>query len=285
MLHTMPKSFVRYDAKLTFDDTKRENMTLLLSLKLGMTQINPEEEADAGQYHDYGPASDTGRMRDIIKWEAAAWTTWKAKFSRDVEKFWSDAFTLENKDRYFLICAADGEIYAPNVKCKLHLTINDGTAGTNHHNIEVVRLAEDENFFGSHSRLYDSKDIDEVTKAIDSAGKAIVQKAHVHEIGHLLGLDHVSVGTANCPVGSDTNRKICYGVTDFEKNSVMGSGMKVRKPNAKPWMDAMRHFSTAVVHSKISLARQDELPFFIKKCSVDPWPATFTSLIPKKVSS
>ena len=284
MLHTMSNSFARYEAKLTFDDAKRQNMTLLLNLKLGMTQINPEEDADAGQYHDYGPDADKGRMRDITKWEGPAWSAWKTKFAGDVEKFWSGAFALENKDSYFLISAADGQIYAPNIECKLRLTISDGKAGTNHHNIEVVRLAETESFFGSHSRLYDSKDTNSVTKGYDSDGKAIVQKAHVHEIGHLLGLDHVSVGSTNCPVGSNTNKTICYGVTDFEKNSVMGVGMKVRKPNAKPWIDAMKHFSSAVVHAKVSLAHQDELPRFVGKCSVAPWPASFISLAPKKVS-
>ena len=65
--------------------------------------------------------------------------------------------------------------------------------------IEVVKLHHSETWFESYSGLYDSLDSNLVQKGTDSKGNAIMQRAHVHEIGHLLGLPHVDVGKAHCP--------------------------------------------------------------------------------------
>jgi hypothetical protein len=62
-----------------------------------------------------------------------------------------------------------------------------------------VRLHSSENWFGSHSRLYDNRDTDSVEKGKDSAGKPIMPRAHVHEIGHLLGFGHVDEAGAALP--------------------------------------------------------------------------------------
>ncbi|MCF6445764.1 hypothetical protein L1065_13505, partial [Nereida sp. MMG024] len=154
---------------------------------------------------------------------------------------------------------------------------------SNHHNIEVVRLGKSETFFGSHSRLYDSGDIDAVSKGRDSKNNKIMQKASVHEIGHLLGLGHVAIGSKNCPSTGDTNKAPCYGVTDFEKNSVMGRGMKVRKSNAKPWKDAMDHFSRSKLHERVAKAHRSEIDPLKIGFSLDYWPAEFASFPMTKV--
>lgn len=62
-----------------------------------------------------------------------------------------------------------------------------------------------------------------------------MQKAHVHEIGHLLGLGHSAEGTAACPTTGNTNATACYGSSDIEMTSVMGSGMKLYAKHAYPW--------------------------------------------------
>jgi hypothetical protein len=69
-----------------------------------------------------------------------------------------------------------------------------------------------------------------------------MQQAHVHEVGHLLGLDHVDVGKPHCLPSGDTNASACYGVDDKDMVSVMGSGMQLRIENAYPWREALRHF-------------------------------------------
>lgn len=75
-------------------------------------------------------------------------------------------------------------------------------------------------------------------KATDSYGRPIMQRAHVHEIGHLLGLGHVDIGKAHCPAVGDTNAAACYGVADVDKLAVMGDGMALRTSFATPWRRA-----------------------------------------------
>lgn len=73
----------------------------------------------------------------------------------------------------------------------------------------------------------------------DQHGAPIMQAAHVHEIGHLLGLGHVDIGKPHCPVSGDTNARACYGVADVDKNSVMGGGIRLRDEHAMPWRRAI----------------------------------------------
>lgn len=251
----MKKVFPRFDAILDLPKGKVDNMELTLVLRMGMRQINPAADAADGTYHDYGPHSTTGRDRKIIKWTDGAWSAYKRKFEREVQNFWSNTFFLLNPSDYFAF-ENKGKLYAPHTVCRLDLQINDGQAASNHHNIEVVRLHSSESFFGSHSKLYDSNDIKSTTKAWDSNSDPVKQKAHVHEVGHLLGLGHVNEGTAACPdgPGDDTNATACYGVTDTELNSVMGSGMKPRLSNASPWQSAIRSFCSAAKYKSLRTA-------------------------------
>ncbi|MGL6208455.1 MAG: hypothetical protein ACRC14_01335 [Paracoccaceae bacterium] len=233
-------SFPNFDAELDTDVCDAyNNADLTLTLKLGFQQINPSGGAATGTHHDYGDPADP--TRNIVRWSAGAWSSWKANFVASAQRFWTGKFWLVNDSGLFHYQAL-GQTFIPNVYCKLKIVGSDSVAG-NHHNISVVRLASSETWFGSHSTLYDSLDTNSVEKARDSAGNAIMQRAHVHEVGHLLGLDHVDVGQAHCPASGDTNASACYGVSDASLNSVMGSGMTIRLENAAPWRNAMRGFA------------------------------------------
>lgn len=245
----------RFDAEFnTKPCDHRNNAELTLTLRLGFKQINPSGGAANGTYHDYGDATEP--TRNIVKWTDPSWSQWKRTFEREVERFWSKKFWLINTGGFFAF-EDKGKVWYPNVYCRFNLKCSDLTGGgTNHHEIEVVRLDPNENWFGSHSTLYDSNDIKSVQKGTDSNNKPVMQRAHVHEVGHLMGLGHVAEGTAACPANGNTNAQACYGTTDHDMNSVMGSGMKLRTEHAKPWQDAM--VNVAVKHRTDKVAAQWE---------------------------
>jgi len=227
----------RFDVLLDTDCANpSNNAELTLTLRLGFRQINPAGGANTGTYNDYG--SPTGQPRAIIKWSSSTWTAWKVAFCNSARKFWHGKFWILNT-RGVLPFKHGQQVFLPNIWCKFDIVHSDASAGTYHHAIDVVRLAPSETWFGSHAQLYDSLDTNLVQKTHNSAGKPIMQRAHVHEIGHLLGLGHVDVGKPHCPPTGNTNASACYGVSDHDKNSVMGSGMRLDTIHAEPWLTAL----------------------------------------------
>ncbi|VUD62370.1 hypothetical protein TDB9533_03027 [Thalassocella blandensis] len=232
----------RWDATLDTDVCdKFNNADLTLTLKLGFKQVNPSGGKATGTYNDYG--SNTGTARKIVRWTPAAWNTWKQNFVTSAQKYWHGKFWLINNFSE-LEYEDSGVKYIPNIWCRFKLQGSDSMpSSVHHHTIEVVRLDKSETWFGSHSRLYDSLDTNSVQKGTDSKGNPIMQRAHVHEVGHLLGLGHVDIGKPHCPPGGNTNLGPCYGVLDKDKNSVMGQGMQLRDKHANPWRTAIIEFT------------------------------------------
>jgi hypothetical protein len=233
-----------WDAELNTDVCDPyNNAELTIKLNLGFKQINPSGGAASGTYNDYG--SRSGTPRKIVKWTSTDWASWKTHFVRSAQKFWHGKFWLVNNFSVYDY-TVKGVKYIPNIWCKFELTCGDaaslGSSGY-HHVIEVVRLHRSETWFGSHSKLFDSLDSNLTIKGRDSRGNSIMQRAHVHEVGHLLGLGHVDEGKPHCPTSGNTNLGPCYGVADVDKYSVMGQGMQLRKKQANPWRRAMVEIS------------------------------------------
>ena len=215
------------------------NADTTITLRLGFRQINPAGGAAVGTYNDYGDATKPARR--IVRWGAGEWVSWARKLTSSAQKYWDGKFWLINN--FPALEFKDGAItYRPNIWCRLRIVcVLAHGAGhvAAHHTIDVVRLHPTETWFGSHSTLYDNLDTVAVEKDRDSAGNPIMQRAHIHEIGHLLGLGHVDQGKPHCPVTGNTNARACYGVADVDKVSVMGEGMQLRPAFANPWRRAV----------------------------------------------
>jgi hypothetical protein len=231
-------SFSHFDAELNTDSCDPyNNAELTLTLRMGFRQINPAGGANTGTY----PDAD-GRQRQIIKWTPTVWSSWITQFVSTAQLFWTGKFWLIN-DSYSFPYKKGGAVYFPNVWCRFKLVGNEVTVPGNHHTIDVVRLDPSEATFRSHAMLYDSKDLDSTHKRTTSTGQKVMQRAHVHEVGHLLGLNHVDVGKPHCPASGNTNAAACYGVSDSDMQSVMGAGMQLRLEHAYPWRESLRYFA------------------------------------------
>jgi len=228
-----------WDAELNTDVCDPyNNADLTIRLKLGFRQINPDGGAAEGAYHDYGDPSAASRK--IVRWTPGNWSSWTNDLCRGARNYWHGKFWLLNNFDD-LTYTVRGKTYRPNLYCRFEV-VNAHVPSIGpidaHHVIEVVRLHRSTQWFGSHSVLYDNRDTQWAQKRTDSKGKPVMQKAHVHEVGHLLGLGHVDEGKPHCPKNGDTNAAACYGVTDFDMHSVMGAGMGLRKEFAEPWRRA-----------------------------------------------
>ena len=228
-----------WTAELDTDVCNRHtNANLTLYLNLAFRQINPANGAEAGQFNDYGSPTETARK--TASWTSSAWETWTRNLVWSAQHFWNGRFWLNNN--FGLFEFSDGvATYRPHIYCRLR--IQRAVLGQAHHTIDVVRLDPSEKWFGSHSRLYDDRDTRWALKRLDSRGRAVMQRAHVHEIGHLLGLGHVDEGKSHCPLSGDTNAAACYGVADDDVRTVMGAGMSLNTLFATPWQRAMVHLT------------------------------------------
>ena len=249
-------NFRNFDAELNTDRCDPiNNAELTLTLRLGFRQINPPAGADAGIFHDYGIS--TNEARKIIRWEPDAWTNWKNTLVSSAQRFWDGKFWLINDCLSFPF-ESRGTLYYPNVWCRFELIGNEATAFGNHHTIDVVRLDPSEPWFGSTATLYDSKDTEPTLSGYTSTGQEIMQYTPVHEIGHLLGLNHVAVGKPYCPITGNANNPKCYGVSDVDKQSVMGLGMELRPEHAYAWRESMRYFATEELRTLAKHVRSDD---------------------------
>ena len=238
MLKTMQLQY--FDATLDTDRcSPRVNADLTLTLRLGFEQVNPPNGAATGRYHDYDDPNEATRA--IVPWDPVSWTAWKENLRLTAERFWSGKFWYLNNKGVFPFKTPSG-IYIPNIDCNLKVICTDSGVGFHHTKIKVVRLAPHETVFNSDATLFDSLDNLPVTNDVDANRVPIQQVPSVHEIGHLLRLGHVDIGKAHCPVTGDTNASQCYGVSDHDKNSVMGLGMQVRPDHSFPWLAALELF-------------------------------------------
>jgi len=282
--------FPNFDAELNTDICgPTANAELTLTLRLGLRKVDPFTGGAAGIYLD----GDL-EAREIIRWTPGVWEKWKSDFSSIVQPFWDGKFCLIN-DCFSFPFQIRGMTLYPNVWCRFNLILNDAPtsryitndegASRNHYTIDVVRLDPNKaNSFRSHSMVITSEDLkNDITGATKGRG-LITQITALHEIGHLLGLNHVAVGKPGCPT-SWTDAPACYGVSDYDKLSVMGQGMLLRpEHDAYPWREALRYFDREermMRVTKVPLGEKFAALMTAIHSPLSPWPAQMWNSYPR----
>ena len=222
------------------------NCGLNLYVKVFLNKIDPANGAATGTAQDWDTKNTPGaRARNIVRWADGEFATWSKRYQRECQAFWDTRFWLCPPPTFTsLDFLQNGRKLRPNVRCGLHLTLVSASSAADHM-IDVVRLADTETFFRSDSGHYDNRDID---TAPTPAGFS--QRAHVHEVGHLLGMGHSNEGDAACV----NNNNVCYA-----NDNVMGGGETIAPWNARPWQDAMQAV-TSITSTQWRVSLAEVLP-------------------------
>jgi hypothetical protein len=202
---------------------RRGNCGLKLYVKVFLRKVDPAGGAAQGTADDWDTrnGSPAGPARRIVRWSAGEFERWSQRYQRECQSFWDGKFWLSPPNTYTgLDVAQRSGRLRPNVRCDFVLSLVS-TPSLAHHTIDVVRLADNEPFFRSDAAHYDHRDLD-----ADTTSPGVTQRAHVHEVGHLLGLGHATSGAAGC----SNHNAVCYA-----SNNVMGRGEQLAAWNAKPW--------------------------------------------------
>ena len=218
------------------------NAELTIFLRVFLQRVDPAGGAAEGTAREWGSdaagtGSGHGTSRQIVRWTDGLWNQWRARYQREVQAFWHGKFWLEPRHPFAELDFTDRAVtYRPNVWCRFRLEVVNSSADA-HKTISVVRLHSSVAHFRSDSGNYDHRDIQRGRS--EHSGTTYRQRAHVHEVGHLLGLDHAANASAACTAAGNTGAEPCYCATPDDCSNVMGAGERVRESNASPWQRAM----------------------------------------------
>ncbi|MEW4490174.1 hypothetical protein AB1L42_18970 [Thalassoglobus sp. JC818] len=151
---------------------------------------------------------------ELAPWPKGKLHNWSKRFVSNTKKFWDGKLWLKTPKAYKKFnLQTKGYVYRPNVWCRFTLE-SVQSRNLAHYDIDVAYIKDKDDFFRSHSVLYDSND---------------KQKTWRHEVGHLIGLAHPSAGN---------NSAHAYDDVPGYPDDAMGRGTKINTLHAKPWQAA-----------------------------------------------
>jgi hypothetical protein len=213
-------------------------------------------------------ADGNGVLWDVRNWTAEDnFAGWCQKVKSEADAAWDNKLTLVPPARYDgLDVDFGGDVYRLNVVCRFVLLLGD--AKYFHAKVKVgIPLPQPEHEFKVKSRVW-NKDKCHFATPRKTVQGPIAQVSCSHEIGHLMGLQHVGrvvkVADCNC-VGVSENEacngpKSCeYGIYDTRPEiagNIMGAGMDVSEINAQPWQQVMCEHANA--DERVGLLKPEE---------------------------
>ncbi len=222
-----------------------EPALLTLKVKVFLLKEGPQSMS----YEDFRGRTVT---QETIEWDAASWQDWVTNLPREVNRAWSNRLWLE-PNRAWRTNVRDQRIDGPTANSiRLRLSIDCTVPRSAAHVvIRSYRLPEpsDENRqpfwrsnmegpFSDSSRrcsLRGGETFGNMDNR-DLIPKPLGQLAAVHEFGHYIGLHYVNAEACR----SDPNSEDAYGVTDHQRNDMMGHGTRIEPWHAFPWCQRLR---------------------------------------------
>jgi hypothetical protein len=180
-----------------------------------------------------------GFAHSIRDWDDKA----RAEFTQAIwraEKIWNLKFLLFpplDYSEFDFPHPHPGWYVRPNVMCLFRME----PWGSPHIKITAVRVTSPVEFV-SFTRPAPPRDmvIDDLAPWRPTLG---------HELGHVLGMQHIKALTGDAACIADQNVPRCYGETKHELANIMGGGQTLWPLNAEPWLDRI------ALHTGTSKAR------------------------------
>lgn len=228
---------------------------LTLKLRLAL------EPLDTGGEGGNAIVKARGMEFKCVYFPPAEFDSFKARFQRQVAQMWSGKIFIVVPDPgsdmslpaadYRRFSYAGVTRFKPVVQCGLEIELNDVDP---HYRLTIIKRASGEKRFpsftfpdkkaGRPDGVLDSTDLDMrmLAHAVKENGKVFDKEFErftaAHEVGHLLGLDHVNMSHPVCEL--DSNDEICYGDNIWKSEDMMGVGHAVRAWHGRPWLYVLK---------------------------------------------